>query len=81
MTVKGLDRGMVEVGLINRLFIKSKADEGKLPVITFVEAAIVTALAGVFGTLGALYLAVFAGVVLATEAVNDIRSAKLLKIF
>jgi len=79
LTIKGLDRGMVEVGLINKHFIKSKADEGKLPLITFVEGAIVLALFGAFTVYGGnLAGAGFAGTVAVLEGLNDYRSYKLL---
>lgn len=80
MTCKGLDRGMIEIGWVNRLFIKSKADEGKLPVITFVESAAYTMLCAVVGHyLGMPALAAYAGGFLAVEAANDVHSFIKLK--
>jgi hypothetical protein len=80
MTCKGLDRGMTEVGLLNRLFIKSKADESKLPVITFVESAAYTMVCALIGHyFGMPALAAYAGGFLAVEAINDVHSFLLLK--
>lgn len=80
MTTKGLDAGDVEVGVINRLFIKSKADEGKLALIAFLEGV---------GSLGVCMAAFIAGGpayglaaatgLAAAEIANDVRSFLLLK--
>lgn len=79
LTLKGLDRGMVEVGVINRLFIKSKADASKLPVITFVEAGVTLGLFSAAFVIGgpAAGLA-FAVSLLAGEVANDVHSLKLV---
>jgi hypothetical protein len=77
MTVKGLDRGMKEVGFINK-FVVAKWGVNGLPLATFVEAVAYLALFGVWATLGDVYGAVFAGAFLVAETVNNIRSAKLL---
>ena len=79
MTVKGLDKGYGEVGLINGPVVK-KWGKNALAPATFVEALVVTGLAGVFGYFGGLYMGVFAGTFLAAETYNVFRSAKLLKL-
>lgn len=79
MTVKGLDRGMTEVGVINSLVIK-KWGKGALPLATFLEATAFTVGLAAFATCGMAYLVAYAGGFLAAEVANDIHSAKLLKI-
>jgi hypothetical protein len=79
-TMKGLDKGDVEAGIINRLFVKSKADESKVSLITFVEAAITLALFGAVnhfaGASGAL---IYASSIAALEIANDVHSFILLR--
>ena len=77
MTLKGLAKGMKEVGLINK-YVVAKWGVNGMPLATFIEAAAVTAIFGAFAVQGGLYGAVYAGALLAAEAVNDIRSMKLL---
>jgi hypothetical protein len=77
MTVKGLAKGMKEVGLINKYVVAKWGVEG-LPLSVFIEAAAVTAIFGAFASQGGVYGLVYAGTLLAAEAINDLRSAKLL---
>lgn len=79
MTVKGLDRGMKEVGLINSKVI-AKWGEKSLPLATFLECVAVLGITAGLFTAGIAYGTMFAIVFTATEIVNDVRSARLLKI-
>ena len=78
MTLKGLDRGMKEVGLINK-YVVAKWGASGLPLATFVEAVAFLAIFGAFAVQGDAYGAAFAGAFLAAETYNNIRSFKLLK--
>jgi hypothetical protein len=52
-TITGIQTyGEKEVGLINRLFIKSAADLSKLPLITFIESGVLLAVFGLLDSLG-----------------------------
>jgi hypothetical protein len=80
LTMKGLDNGFVEVGPINKYFIKSKADEGKIPAISFAEAAATLVAFGVvFSVAGPTSGLVFASTLAASVWANDIRNIVVLK--
>ena len=80
LTAKGLDAGFQEVGLIAKHIIKSKADEGKLPLLTFVESvAILTLFGAVFSIWGSTAALVFASALSASVWANNIADVVKLK--
>jgi hypothetical protein len=77
LTLKGLDKGMIEVGPLASIVVK-KFGASKLPIFVFGAAALITVLAAVFGTLGADYLLAFSAPLCAALAANDIRNLILV---
>lgn len=80
LTLKGLDKGLKEVGIINKYVVAKWGAKG-LPLATFIEAGVFLAVFAAFSVHSDVAGAVFAGSFLAAETVNNIRSLKLLKVF
>ena len=79
LTTIGLAKGFKEVGLINRLFIKSEADAQKLPLIAFIEGAAILFGFGLWYVYaGAEYGLAWAATVAVAEIINDIHSLVVL---
>ena len=79
LTVKALDKGYKEVGLIASKVV-AKWGAKALPLFTFLSAVAVTAGAAALATAGAPYLVAGAAGFLAVEVVNNVRNARTLKI-
>lgn len=72
-TLKGLDKGETEVGLLASKVVK-KWGKNALPYFTFGGALLVTVLSAVFGTFGGEYLLAYTAPLFAALAYNDIRN-------
>jgi hypothetical protein len=77
-TVKALDKGFKEVGLLAGKVV-AKWGVAKLPLFTFLCSLGILVLSAIFGTLGAKYLIAFAGPLCAALVANDIRGILRLK--
>jgi len=77
-TLKGLDAGKTEVGLLASKVV-AKWGKNALPAFTFGASVLVTILAAVFGRLGGDYLLAYSAPLFAALAYNDIRNLITLR--